>query len=143
MAVTRQRLDHVEQRHDLGVAAGILDRVVEPRVEVAARAHDDVGSAERLDVVGADLVLVRVGVGREQPFDMDAIAAHVAREVGGLGRRGHDRDLPRVGAAVVLAAGREARRERGDQHRDEQAADTAAAQRTENSFSFSLIRRRR
>ena len=73
---------------------------VEPLVDVAARADDDVGGRQRADVAGPRLVVVRVAVGRQHAVHLGAVARDVAGEVGGLAwwwprpRRGR-RALPR------------------------------------------------
>jgi hypothetical protein len=82
-------VDVIDQRQRLAAGAGVLDRLVEPLVQVAARAHDQVRVSERLDVVGAQLVVVRVRVRRDQAGDVGVVAGHLAREIRGLGRRGH------------------------------------------------------
>ncbi len=84
-------------------------------VEVAAGADDQPGAGDRLRVAGPRLVVVRVGVGRQQAVDVDPVAAHVGDHVGDLGRRGDDRQA--AGGGVVAPAAREhgEREERGEQ----------------------------
>jgi len=56
------RLHCVDQRDPTGVAAGVLEHVVEPLVEIASRAQHDLGVGEHTRVAGARLVLMRIGV---------------------------------------------------------------------------------
>ena len=110
------RLDVVDQREDLGVGARALDHVPEPLVEVAAGADDERGAGDRLDVAGPRLVVVRVGVGRQEPVHVDAVAADVGDHVGRLRRRGDDGEAV-TGRRVVAAAGRQQdeRHQRGEE----------------------------
>ncbi len=104
----------VDQGELRGVGAGAVDRAVEPVVELAARADDEVGALERLDVLRPDLVVVRVGVGLEELHDVGAVAGDRAGEVGRLRRGGDDRE-PAVGARVRAAAARDDERGAGEE----------------------------
>ena len=94
----------VDQRVDGGVGARALEDLIEPDVQIAAGAEDHVGIGERGGVARAGLVLVRVGVGGEDPVNVGAVAGDVADEIGDLrGRRAY-RQAPVVGA--VAASGK-------------------------------------
>ena len=54
---------------------------------------------EPLHVAGAGLVPVRVGVGREDPRNLDPRASDVAREIGDMGGRGDDGRVVIAGTA--------------------------------------------
>ena len=97
------------EREDGRVGARARLGLLQPLVDLAARAHHEVGAGERLDVAGARLVGVGIAVGLEDRGDLGAVARDLAREVGGL-RRGGD-DPRRAAGAAVVAAGAE-RRER-------------------------------
>ena len=87
-------------------------RLVEPLVELAARAQHQLRPHEPLDVAGARLVAVRVGVGREDPRHLQPRARDVAREIGDLGGRRHD------GRVVIAAAA-------GQQHQQREEGEQA------------------
>ena len=115
-----------------------LDRLVEPLVDVAARAHDEVGVGERLDVVRAHLVVVRVGVGRQQPARPTPRRRRRCargRRPASSSRRPRGRLPPAAG--VVLPARR--RRASDQQRRGWRGGRASAASITEN-HSHSHIR---
>ncbi len=96
-------LDGIGEHEHRRVGAGAVDRALEPLVERAARAHDELGVAQLLDVVGADLERMRIGVGGEQSGHLHPLASDRAGEVGGLPGRGDDAQ-PRAAAGLLLAA---------------------------------------
>ncbi len=109
-AIAGDQMDVIGERQLRRVAPRALDELVEPLVDVAAGADDQVGVRERLGVAGTRLVLVRVGVRGEDLGDVGTLAGDVADEVGGLG--GGDDDLgPSAAAAVARAAAGERRRD--------------------------------
>ena len=90
-----------------------------PRCAWASSSHSSTSPPERttsfaptsaLDVAGARLVAVRIGVGREDPGDLGAVARDAAREVGDLGR-GRDDGATLLAAA---AAGEQGEGEQGE-----------------------------
>jgi hypothetical protein len=91
--------------------AGAAARLVEPLVELAARAQHELRPHEPLDVAGARLVAVRVGVGREDPRHLHPGARDVAREIGDLGGRGDDGRV----VAAAAAGHQQQQREEGEQ----------------------------
>jgi hypothetical protein len=93
------------------LAARRLDRLLEPLVHLAARPHDQVRVGDRLDVARAQLVVVRVGVGIEQPGHGHPVAADVAGQVGGLRGGGDHLERGTAAPGVVLPA---SGHERGD-----------------------------
>ena len=108
----------LHQRHDGRVAA----RLQHPLVDVAARAHHEVGVGQRLEVVRADLVVVRVGVRREQADHLDVVARHVPREVGRL-RRGGDHEPAAVAAGGLVRAAGDDRHGAQQEQRDDEAGE--------------------
>ena len=121
--LARELHRHRAREHDhLRLAAGLRDDLAHPRVEVVAVLEHDLRAARRLDVGGARLVLVRVGVRLQDLVDGDRVAADDAGPVGDLRRRrDHDRlpSLPppepqpatsstAAPAAAASAAGRRA-----------------------------------
>ncbi len=105
----------VAQVDHLRLAAGVVGGLVDPIVEVAPAAEDHVGVRERLHVVRARLVLVRVGVRLQELMHREAIALDLAGPVGDLCR---GRDHPDPGVAAVSA---------GAKRRGRRPAPTAAA----------------
>jgi hypothetical protein len=82
-----------------------VQRPAEPRVDLAAGAQHDVRGRQRLHIVRADLVLVRVGVGRKDRGDLRS-RGDVAGEVGELrGRRDDGRTLARARPRTAAARG--------------------------------------
>ena len=65
---------------DRRVGARGVDGVVQPGVDVAAGADHEVARRQRADVVGRDLVVVRVGVRGEDLGDAGVAPGHVAGE---------------------------------------------------------------
>jgi hypothetical protein len=106
--------DRVDQGDALCVAPRAVEHVVEPAVEVAAGAEDDVRLRDRDRVAGARLVVVRVGVGAQDRVDGRSLPRDVAREVGDLGGRRDGLD-GRIVAAPAAAA----------DEREQQSADDA------------------
>ena len=111
IALDRMR-DPVGEDEQLGLGARILDRVLDPRVEVAAAGDHEVRGSERLDVVGPRLVLVRVGVRGQQGGDVDVVAGDVGDEIAGDRRRRGDRGAvpPRRRRCRSRRSGRSRRR---------------------------------
>jgi len=79
-AVATDQVDVIGERQLRRVATGALDELVQPLVDVAAGADDQVGVRERLGIAGAWLVLVRVRVRGEDLGDVGALRR------GGMGR---------------------------------------------------------
>ena len=112
------RVVGLHQGHDGRVAA----RLQHPLVDVASRAHHDVGVGQRLQVVRSDLVVVRVGVRGQEPHDLDVGARDVPREVRRL-RGGGDHEPAAVSpGGLVLAAGDD-RDGAQQEQRDDEAGD--------------------
>ena len=70
-----EHVDVVGEDEPRRIGPAGVDGVAEPLVDLAAGADDDVGVRERLDVVRADLVVVRIGVGRQQARRRARVAA--------------------------------------------------------------------
>ena len=77
----------------LRVAAAVRDHLVHPRVEVVAVGEDELRVGRVGDVVRPRLVVMRVGVRREDLVDVHVVAADLADEVADLRRGRHDGDL--------------------------------------------------
>ena len=105
---------------DRGVAAAVVDDLVDPGVELVAAGEDELGAGRGLDVAGARLVLVGVGVRLQDLIDVDRAAADLAHPVADLSGGGDDLELAVVDRARAAAAGAEqaqAERRRGDGQR--------------------------
>ena len=117
------RVYRVEQRDRAGVAAGVLEHVIQPVVEIAARAQHDLGVGQRPHIAGARLVLMRVGVGREDLLDVRPAARDSVRHVTELRCRGDDARSGARGIAVPATGGEHRCAERHGEHGDEAARD--------------------
>ena len=114
-------------------AAGVLDDVAHPRVELVARGDHELRARRRLDVLRPRLVVVRVGVGLEDLVDVDRVAADVAHDVAEL-RRGHD---------DVDGAGLGGRRRPAPGGEDDDGEQREEEQRAAHKMRMSLITSRR
>ena len=128
-------LDRVDQRDLLGVAAGAVDHLVEPLVEVAAGAEDDVGLGERGGVAGARLVLVRVGVGPQDRVDRDALGPPTLRTRSATCVVVATAVDARVAAAPVVAA---AARQRATSSEGDERAEAAHGRRSDTQMRMVL-----
>ncbi len=81
----------------LRVRAGALDQLVDPLVDLAAGGDHELRAGDRRGVAGARLVVVGVGVRREDAVNLDSVARDVPRDVRDLGRRRDD-----LGAAAIV-----------------------------------------
>ena len=103
VGIVVEALHRVDQAHDLGVAAGVVDHVREPVVHLATRAKHDRGAGHRLHVARARLVVVRVAARAQHALDVHAVPAHLPGQVRDLGGGGHYREAA-PGSGVVAAS---------------------------------------
>ena len=112
-----------EQRGVLGgvddvVGARQRDGVVDRGLE-AGQVDDEIGAVQPGDLRGGELDVVRLGAGRRQRADRDAVAAHLlGDELQGVERR-HDVHGP-VGDARLRVGGAPGERRPDQQHGDDQ-----------------------
>jgi hypothetical protein len=97
-------LSGVDHGHDLGIAARVLDQLVEPAVYVAAGLEHQRRLGDCAHVAGPGLVVVWIGVRAEDAVHVDPVAAHVPDEVGHVGGRRDHGQLGAAGPGIVVAA---------------------------------------
>ena len=106
MRIVVESPDRIDQAHDLGVPAGVVDHVVQPVVHLAAGTKNQLRIGHGRHVARPRLIVVRVAAGAQHPLDIDASAAdltHEVRHLGGGGDHGH----AAAGSGVVAAGDRE------------------------------------
>ena len=118
---------------DRRIAAGLLDDVLHPAVEVVAVLEHDLGAGGGADVGGPRLVFVGVGVGLQQLDDLGAVAADRAREVGDLRRRRDDLDLAGTGRPSATGATGQRGDGDGSDRSDQPSASSAWMHAGENT----------
>ena len=120
-----------------GFTTGVVEHVLEPVVDVAARAYGQRGAGDGLDVAGPRLVLVRIGVRLKDLVDVDPPPPDVAHEVSDLGRRGdHGLAGGRSGASFVPAAAADKRGAHEDESDDERQGSVSGRHAFHDSAQF-------